>query len=38
MEKANVLKSLGAKIIRTPNDASFDDPRSHISVSRNLEK
>jgi cystathionine beta-synthase len=25
-EKANVLKGLGAKIIRTPHEASFDSP------------
>jgi cysteine synthase len=33
-EKANVLRGLGAKIIRTPNEASFDSPDSHIGISR----
>ena len=36
-EKANVLKGLGAHIIRTPTECSFDHPESHISVSRNME-
>ena len=35
-EKVNLLKGLGAKIIRTPNEAAFDDPRSHISISHKL--
>ena len=35
-EKVNTLKGLGAKIIRTPNEAGFDDPRSHISISHKL--
>lgn len=33
-EKANVLKGLGAKIIRTPNEAAFDAPESHLSISK----
>ena len=37
-EKANILKGLGANIIRTPNDAGFDDPRSHIATSHRLQK
>lgn len=32
-EKANVLKGLGAKVIRTPTEASFDSPESHIGIS-----
>jgi cystathionine beta-synthase len=32
-EKANVLKGLGAKVIRTPTEAAFDAPDSHIGVS-----
>jgi cysteine synthase len=32
-EKANVLKGLGAKVIRTPTEAAFDAPESHIGVS-----
>jgi hypothetical protein len=33
-EKANVLRGLGAKIIRTPNEASFDSPDSHLGISK----
>lgn len=32
-EKANVLKGLGAIVIRTPTEAAFDSPESHIGVS-----
>lgn len=35
-EKANVLKGLGAHIIRTPTEAAFDAPDSHISICQNL--
>lgn len=35
-EKANVLKGLGAEIIRTPTEAAFDAPESHISIALNL--
>lgn len=35
-EKANVLKGLGAKIIRTPTEASFDSPDSHLGVACKL--
>lgn len=31
-EKANVLKGLGATIIRTPTEAAFDHPDSHLSI------
>ena len=37
-EKVNVLKALGAEIIRTPTEASWDAPDSHISVAIRLEK
>ena len=37
-EKANVLKGLGAKIIRTPNECAYDDPKSHISICKRLAK
>lgn len=37
-EKSNVLKGLGAKVIRTPNEASFDSPDSHIGISRDYHK
>jgi cystathionine beta-synthase len=37
-EKVSVLKALGAEIIRTPTEAAFDSPESHIGVARRLEK
>ncbi|KAH9257697.1 cystathionine beta-synthase [Batrachochytrium salamandrivorans] len=37
-EKVGVLEALGAKIIRTPNDAAFDSPESHIGVALQLER
>ncbi|CAI5758831.1 unnamed protein product [Candida verbasci] len=37
-EKVSVLKALGAEIIRTPTEASWDAPESHIGVARKLEK
>ena len=37
-EKVSVLKALGAEIIRTPNEAAWDAPESHIGVARKLEK
>jgi len=33
-----VLSALGAKIVRTPTEAAFDDPRSHIMVARRLQR
>jgi cystathionine beta-synthase len=33
-----VLKALGAEIIRTPTEAAFDAPDSHISVARRLKE
>ncbi|KAI9485915.1 MAG: tryptophan synthase beta subunit-like PLP-dependent enzyme [Benjaminiella poitrasii] len=35
-EKVNVLKALGAEIIRTPTEAAWDAPESHIGVARKL--
>ena len=35
-EKQIALESLGAKIIRTPTEAAFDDPASHIGVAKKL--
>lgn len=35
-EKANVLRALGAEIVRTPTSASFDHPNSHISIAQRL--
>ena len=37
-EKVDLLKALGAKIIRTPNEASYDSPESHIEVAKKLNK
>ena len=37
-EKVSVLKALNATIIRTPTEAAFDSPESHIGVARRLEK
>jgi len=35
-EKVDVLKGLGAEIIRTPTEAAFDAPESHIGVANKL--
>jgi cystathionine beta-synthase len=37
-EKQVVLEALGAEIIRTPTEAAWDDPESHIGVARRLQK
>ena len=37
-EKQIVLESLGATIIRTPTEALYSDPESHISVAKKLQK
>jgi cystathionine beta-synthase len=37
-EKQVVLEALGAEIIRTPTEAAWDDPASHIGVAKRLEK
>ncbi|MBI2603415.1 MAG: cystathionine beta-synthase [Deltaproteobacteria bacterium] len=36
-EKQVVLEALGAKIIRTPTEARWDAPESHIGVAKRLE-
>jgi len=36
-EKQVVLEALGAEIIRTPTEAAFDAPDSHISVAKKLQ-
>nr|XP_009858242.1 cystathionine beta-synthase-like [Ciona intestinalis] len=36
-EKVNILKALGAEIVRTPTSARFDMPESHIRVAQKLE-
>jgi cystathionine beta-synthase len=35
-EKQIVLAALGAEIIRTPTEAAFDDPESHIEVAKRM--
>lgn len=37
MEKQLVLERLGATIYRTPNEAAWDSPDSHISLARQLQ-
>jgi len=37
-EKQIALEALGAKIIRTPTETSFDSPDSHIGVAKKLQK
>lgn len=37
-EKVAVLRALNATIIRTPTQAAFDSPESHIGVARRLRK
>jgi cystathionine beta-synthase len=37
-EKQVVLEALGAEIIRTPTEAAFDSPESHIGVAEQLHK
>jgi len=37
-EKVDTLRALGAEIIRTPTEASFDSPESHVGVAAKLQK
>jgi cystathionine beta-synthase len=37
-EKQVVLEALGAEIIRTPTEAAWDAPESHIGVARQLQR
>ena len=37
-EKQIALEALGAEIIRTPTEAAFNDPESHIQVAKKLQK
>lgn len=37
-EKVDVLKALGAEIIRTPTEAAWDSPESHIGVAKRLNE
>ena len=37
-EKEVVLNALGAKIVRTPTEAAWDSPESHIGIAKKLNK
>ena len=37
-EKQVVIESLGAEIIRTPTEAAWDDPESHIEVAKRIQQ
>ena len=37
-EKVSVLRALGAEIVRTPTEAAFDSPESHIGVAQRLQR
>ncbi|CAG8622286.1 11800_t:CDS:2 [Ambispora leptoticha] len=37
-EKVDVLKALGAEIVRTPTEAAWDAPESHIGVAKRLNE
>jgi cystathionine beta-synthase len=37
-EKVSVLRALNATIIRTPTQAAYDSPESHIGVAKKLQK
>ena len=37
-EKQVVLEALGAEIVRTPTEAAWDAPESHISIAKKLNK
>ena len=37
-EKMNMLKALGAEIVRTPTEAAWDSPESHIGVAAKLQR
>ena len=36
-EKVDVLRALGAEIVRTPTAARYDSPESHITVAQRLQ-
>ncbi|NWV37832.1 CBS synthase, partial [Grantiella picta] len=37
MEKVDILRALGAEIVRTPTTARFDSPESHVGVAWRLK-
>jgi len=38
LEKEVTLRALGAKVIRTPTEATWDSPESHIGVAQRLQR
>ncbi len=38
LEKQAVMEAMGAEIVRTPTEAAFDAPESHIGVAEKLER
>ena len=36
--QVDVLRALGAEIVRTPSSAAYDSPESHIGVAKRLMK
>ena len=38
LEKEVTLRALGAKVVRTPNEAPWDSPESHIGVAQRLQR
>ena len=38
MEKQGILEALGAEIVRTPTQAAWDSPESHIGVAKKLNQ
>ncbi|KAE9399524.1 cystathionine beta-synthase [Gymnopus androsaceus JB14] len=38
LEKEAALRALGAEVVRTPTEAAWDSPESHIGVARKLER
>ena len=37
-EKVDVLKALGAEVLRTPSEASWNSPDSHVGVAKRLQE
>ncbi|KAI0255926.1 tryptophan synthase beta subunit-like PLP-dependent enzyme [Lactifluus subvellereus] len=38
LEKEAALRALGAEVVRTPNEAAWDAPESHIGVAQRLQR
>ncbi|WVF67948.1 cystathionine beta-synthase [Kwoniella sp. CBS 6097] len=38
LEKEVMLRALGAEIVRTPTEAAWDSPESHIGIAKKLQK